>query len=471
MTKNSLETLENRLLCTATLSNNVLTITGTTASDAIVVSKDTQQPADLVVTINGTVSRFVASNVASIQISALAGNDRVEISQTQGIIAYPTTILGSDGADTLIGASGRDRIEGGNGADSIFGYSGSDILRGGSGVDTLIGGRGNDNLAGNGSSDLLFGQLDADIFHTLDGLAERQDQQAADLVIDDGQKWSDINDFTYQLQNIDLTTIGNSQFDAAVIDYSLDADDASRWTRSQISNLQNSAGGVKKVLAYMSVGEAENYRFYWQSTWDANNDGTPDAGAPSWLSTENPDWPGNYKVKYWDTNWQKIVFSYMDRIIAQGFDGVYLDIIDGYEYWGPDGINQRPTAAQDMVDFVKNIARYARITRGVSDFVVIPQNGAALGTHADYLATVTGIGREDVWYNDDAINPTNEVATSLTELDRFKTAGKFVWIIDYPQQTAHINDFYTKATNKGYIPYAPTRDLDQLKIVPGHSPD
>ncbi len=31
----------------------------------------------------------------------------------------------------------------------------------------------------------------------------------------------------------------------------------------------------------MSIGEAENYRWYWQNEWDADNDGQPDSGAPS----------------------------------------------------------------------------------------------------------------------------------------------------------------------------------------------
>jgi len=33
----------------------------------------------------------------------------------------------------------------------------------------------------------------------------------------------------------------------------------------------------------MSVGEAEDYRWYWNPSWDANHDGKPDPGAPSWL--------------------------------------------------------------------------------------------------------------------------------------------------------------------------------------------
>ncbi len=79
----------------------------------------------------------------------------------------------------------------------------------------------------------------------------------------------------------------------------------------------------------MSIGEAEDYRYYWQDSWINN--------PPNWLEDENPDWEGNYKVRYWDKDWQSIIYgndnSYLKKIINAGFDGVYLDIIDAFEYF------------------------------------------------------------------------------------------------------------------------------------------
>lgn len=84
-------------------------------------------------------------------------------------------------------------------------------------------------------------------------------------------------------------------------------------------------GGTRMVIAYMSIGEAEDYRYYWDKSWKRGN--------PSWLDKENPKWKGNYKVHYWHPEWQTIVFDYLTRIINAGFDGVYLDIIDAFEYY------------------------------------------------------------------------------------------------------------------------------------------
>lgn len=285
--------------------------------------------------------------------------------------------------------------------------------------------------------------------------------------------WNDVNDFVYQLQNIDLEAIGNTKFDLVVIDYSSDGTEEGRFTAEQINVLKNSPGGPKLVLSYMSIGEAETYRWYWNPNWDANNDGIPDSAAPTWLGPSNPEWPDNYKVKYWEPGWQSIVFQYLDKIIEAGFDGVYLDIIDAYEYWGPGGESglERQTAEQEMVDFVRSIANYARVTKGKTNFGVFPQNGEALALHPEYLEVVTGIGREDTWYNENTPNPTDHIEYVLYYLDIFKQAGKLVLVIDYVTQQNLIDDFYSKAQVKGYIPYATVRMLDKITINPGHEPD
>jgi len=100
------------------------------------------------------------------------------------------------------------------------------------------------------------------------------------------------------------------------------------YTAAEIAGLRTKAGGgTRLVLCYVSIGEAEDYRYYWQPGWSPGN--------PSWLEEENPDWPGNYGVRYWDPAWQAVIFggddSYLGRVLAAGFDGAYLDRIDAFE--------------------------------------------------------------------------------------------------------------------------------------------
>ena len=134
------------------------------------------------------------------------------------------------------------------------------------------------------------------------------------------------NKFTSKSDFINAVTATN--YDLLIMD--LFFNDSTEFTSTEIDRLKNKANGGKRlVIAYMSIGEAEDYRYYWQSDWKINK--------PSWLDAENPEWKGNYKVKYWDKEWQNIIFgndsSYLKKILNADFDGVYLDIIDAYEYF------------------------------------------------------------------------------------------------------------------------------------------
>ena len=272
--------------------------------------------------------------------------------------------------------------------------------------------------------------------------------------------WNQIHNFVYQLQNIDLKAIAKTQFDLAVIDYSADGSESTRFSKAQIESLQNSPAGAKRVLAYLSIGEAEDYRYYWQGGWKKS--------PPDFLGPVDPDWAGNYKVKFWDPAWQKIVFNYEDKIIDAGFDGVYLDVIDSYQFWQEKG---HANSEQEMVDFVKAIATHARETRGVKDFAVFVQNAEELSSHKDYVAAVTGIGREDLFYDGNSKVAADETRFAISKLNAFKDAGKPVLVIDYPTDAAKIDEVYSCAAAKGFVPYVARRELDRLTINKGHAPD
>jgi cysteinyl-tRNA synthetase, unknown class len=106
--------------------------------------------------------------------------------------------------------------------------------------------------------------------------------------------------------------------------------DDSQFTAAEVESLRDKAnGGRRLVICYMSIGEAEGYRYYWNAEWKF--------GEPHWLRRENPKWKDNHKVWYWDPEWQAIIFgqpdSYLTKILDAGFDGVFLDIVDGFDYF------------------------------------------------------------------------------------------------------------------------------------------
>lgn len=283
--------------------------------------------------------------------------------------------------------------------------------------------------------------------------------------------WNTVTHFAYQLQEVRLESLRDSGYQLLVIDPSRDGSEPGRFAPAEIGRLRRGPGGQKRVLAYVSIGEAEDYRGYWRPEWDANRDGSPDSAAPAWLGPMNPDWAGNYKVRYWDSDWQQFIFDALDRVIAAGFDGVYLDIVDGFEYWGgEDRELSTVDAERKMVALVKAIAGYVRERSGDPDFGIFPQNGEALGNYPDYLAVVSGIGREDVWFDGDTENPPAEAAAVVADLQRFRAAGKLVLVIDYPTQPESQREFHRRARAAGFVPYAAPRALDSLVVIPGLQP-
>ena len=100
-------------------------------------------------------------------------------------------------------------------------------------------------------------------------------------------------------------------------------------TPYDIQQLKTKANGGKRlVISYISIGSAENYRYYWQTGWKKGN--------PSWLKKKYEGYPDEFWVQFWHTEWQDIIFgnndSYIKKIIDAGFDGAYLDNVEAYYF-------------------------------------------------------------------------------------------------------------------------------------------
>jgi cysteinyl-tRNA synthetase len=147
--------------------------------------------------------------------------------------------------------------------------------------------------------------------------------------------FSEIKNFLYLInpenfisKSAFIDAVTSTNYDLLIMDMFFD--EGIEFTSAEINQLKNKANGGKRlVISYMSIGEAEDYRYYWQPGWEA--------GDPVFIEKENPEWEGNYKVRYWEKKWQDIIFgtesSYLKKILDADFDGVYLDIIEAFEYF------------------------------------------------------------------------------------------------------------------------------------------
>lgn len=234
----------------------------------------------------------------------------------------------------------------------------------------------------------------------------------------------------------------------------IDPDD-SQLTKEQISTLK--AHGTT-VLAYLSIGEAERYRSYWQN-WEAS--------PPPFLLHENKKWKGNFLVKFWDPVWQDIILKRAREITDMGYDGLYLDIVDGYQNTQVRAVYS-DTPELLRLEMERFVSRISGAVKNINpNMYIIPQNAVELVAdphdsalpNASYLNVIDGLGVEDLWYDD------NEVAEwtrwDLAKIRLAREHGKFVLATSYPSDKAKQEIFVQNALKEGLIPFAGKRSLSR----------
>ncbi len=238
----------------------------------------------------------------------------------------------------------------------------------------------------------------------------------------------------YQLQDANKDALATVPASFIVVD----PDDAN-LTPQDLVRLHRAG---KKVLAYLSIGEAEDYRDYWTG-WRI--------GSPDFIVEENPEWKGNYIVRFWDGRWKQVVFRRADELLTLGYDGLYLDRVDVYEWWQERGEER---ARDRMIEFVCEISRRTKSAR--PGFLIIPQNAVELYEDEGYKRCIDGVGKEDTWFMDN----DRRVPHELHYLRELKRDGKPVLAVDYPTRTEHVCTFYQLCSQEGFYCTISNRELN-----------
>jgi cysteinyl-tRNA synthetase, unknown class len=300
----------------------------------------------------------------------------------------------------------------------------------------------------------------------------------------------------YQLQGKDgapLTAgaLAKPPFDLLVTDFSRDGSNETAFSKADVARMIK--GDPNRVLvSYISIGEVTDFRNEWSKSWTksgaANSPLT--AQSPDWVGPVNPDYPESRKVRYWDKDWQDAIFNpaktgWLDKIVANGFDAAYLDIVDAFDFWPlearaadkhPGDPKTLKDAAQRMADFIVDMTAHARETN--PKFFSILQNGEniieALGSDTvrkkALLGAAGGIAVEDLYFfgskpEDNAFSPDKARIANLKH--DFLANGKFVLAVDYLKDPKKIDAFARAAVSDGFMPtVAPDRDLDRPSKIP-----
>lgn len=275
-------------------------------------------------------------------------------------------------------------------------------------------------------------------------------------------------DATWKTRETAVSALAACDRDWIVVDAAYTGGEDGRWTSDDLKTIRAGKPG-RRVLAYLSIGEAEDYRDYWQRSWDADRNGKPDAGAPDFLMPVNADWAGNYRVRYWRVDWQMLILAEVDRIVAQGFDGIYMDIVDAFETFefdGTDWIDDRKneetgqTYRLDMIAWVKTIGE--RLRRDSPTRLLVPQNGSQLIADESYLKIVSAIGMEDVFTNGNKKQKPAETKPRIQHVKPLIAAGKPVLLIEYPKKQALRDEVMAGARSNGFVSLLTDRALKTL---------
>lgn len=120
-----------------------------------------------------------------------------------------------------------------------------------------------------------------------------------------------------------LQHLANSQYDLLIIDAFYEGQLLSKEDLNSLSNKPQ--GGHRLILATIDIGSAFQQRFYWKQEWNQS--------PPAWLKADG-------RVEYWNSEWQDIIFSgnesYLNKVLAAGFDGAVLQGLDAYKAFEND---------------------------------------------------------------------------------------------------------------------------------------
>ena len=259
----------------------------------------------------------------------------------------------------------------------------------------------------------------------------------------------EVDAWAVQLQGFDrlgaVERIVDSPYDLVVIDVVDSVKGMERFdTKGVVRRVRE---GGRLCLAYLNVGQAEEYR--------------RDFDARFVLAADPEGWKGDYVARFWEDEWRALVLRRVDVAIERGFDGVYLDWVLAFEIVD-DG-------RERMAELISALAAHGRAKR--PGFLVVMQNGGALlpdvpvDGYAQECVSFRGQANaawEDPEAADIPLPATGDWSTEAL-LARVKGAkGVKRFTLDYAAKPANVELARRRAREAGAVPFVSRVSLDRL---------
>lgn len=250
----------------------------------------------------------------------------------------------------------------------------------------------------------------------------------------------------YVLQGVNPSAIAAAPVDIKVVE--IYNDNGQLFSASQVAQMGGGPGNGT-VLGYFSIGEAENYRDYFNGL---------SAGT---VGPQDPSWPGNFYVKYWTDEWANVCKTYIDRMIAQGYDGIYFDVVDVAERSWARNNDPSGDSRGDMIRLVQELADYAHAKVPGFKIWVNTSGAEPMLNNPAFVAAVDGSLEEELFYQDNgSTQRAADVQFNLDLLHKLTAAGKPVIAVEYVTGSAKVQDVHNKAAAAGIGSYVAKPDLE-----------
>ena len=301
-----------------------------------------------------------------------------------------------------------------------------------------------------------------------------------------------ISYFMYQIQGLEehaaIDLLGATDYDMLIVEPGFNMKEDPYDIVYLVDKLKQKPGGSKRLLlAYIDIGEAEEWRTYWGPDWVAPTESQP--GHPGFLITTDPDgWEGNYPVAYWDTAWQNIWLAddgYIEKIATYGFDGVYLDWVEAYddEYVRAFAETEGKNTEHEMMAFIESIRNKGRSVN--PDFLIVAQNAPYLidTDPAYYTSIIDALATEDTWFYGEGDaewdspeagdleggeRHAGEYSTEnrITQNKKYQDHGIPVFTVDYCLSDKNADFVYNESRRNGFIPLVTRVSLSEITETP-----
>lgn len=294
----------------------------------------------------------------------------------------------------------------------------------------------------------------------------------------------------YQIQGLDepgaLSALAATDYPLLVLEPGQNFSESPNNMAEIVSTLRKTPDGKERLLlAYIDIGQAEDYRTYWQPSWRAPTVNEP--GIPEFLLVPDPDgWSGNFVVAYWDTRWKELWLGptgIVAELAEAGFDGIYLDWVEAYddqqviELADDSSLDE----AEEMLFFIEQLGDAGEAVH--KDFLMVVQNAPYLidKDPAWYARIVDALAVEDTWFHGDGDVEWDEeragdlherhegdfsTPSRLSQYDEYLNLGLLVFSVDYCVSKENAAQVYRDARAKGLRPLVTQVPLSQMTDTP-----